>query len=126
MFFCPFCSGDLSEEATACPRCGYSVVLALPFHPLIEHRCRYVILALLSTISGTSSCVLSLFPYLFIVGLILVVPAIAFGAISLEAIANRFNGKPIRLFAVTGLVLAVLGYLFNVLINSQVGTTSGL
>lgn len=126
MFFCPFCNSDLPENATSCPRCGYSVALALPFHPLIEHRRRYLILALLSTILGISSCVLSLFPYLFVLGLILVVPAIAFGAISLEAIANRFNGKPIRLFAITGLVLAVLGYLFNILVNSQVGTSSGL
>jgi hypothetical protein len=102
------------------------VALALPFHPVIEHRGRYLILALLSTILGTSSCVLSLFPYLFMLGLILVVPAIAFGAISLEGIAHKFNGKLIRLFAVIGLIFAILGYLFNVLINSQVGTSSGL
>jgi hypothetical protein len=75
---------------------------------------------------GITSCVLSLFPYLFFMGLILVIPAIAFGAISLEGIAHKLNGKLIRLFAITGLVFGVLGYVFNVLINSQVGTSSGL
>jgi len=75
---------------------------------------------------GVVSCVLSLFPYLFAVGLALVVPAIAFGAMSLEGIAHKLNGKFIRLFAVTGLVLGILGYVFNVLFNSEVGTSSGL
>jgi hypothetical protein len=126
MFFCPFCKAHLSDNITVCPRCGYSVVLSLPFRPLIQHKSLYILLAFLSMVLGITSCVLSLFPYLFVMGLILVIPAIAFGAISLEGIAHKFNGKLIRLFAITGLVFGVLGYVFNVLINSQVGTSSGL
>jgi len=126
MFFCPFCRTQLHESVTFCPKCGYSILLALPFYPLIQHKSRYVLLALLSLVLGITSCALSFFPSLFAIGLILVVPAIAFGAISLEGIAHKLNGKFIRLFAITGLALAILGYVFNVLINSEVGTSSGL
>ena len=126
MFFCPFCRTDLPENETFCPNCGYSTVLSLPFHPLIQHKSRYVLLAFLSTALGIASCVLSFFPYLYIIGMALIVPAIAFGAISLEGIAHKFNGKVIRLFAISGLAFGVLGYIFNVLINSEVGTSSGL
>jgi hypothetical protein len=126
MFFCPFCKSNLPNHTTFCPKCGYVVVLSLPFHPLIQHKSRYVLLALLSMALGITSCVLSFFPYLYFIGIALIVPAIAFGAISLEGIAHKFNGKLIRLFAITGLAFGVLGYIFNVLINSEVGTSSGL
>ena len=126
MFFCPFCRTHLLENKTFCPKCGYAIVLSLPFHPLIQHKSRYVLLALLSMALGVTSCVISFFPYLYVIGMVLVVPAIAFGAISLEGIAHRFNGKLIRLFAIAGLSFGILGYIFNVLINSEVGTSSGL
>jgi hypothetical protein len=126
MFFCPFCGTDLPENETFCSNCGYSTVLSLPFRPLIQHKSRYVLLAFLSMALGITSCVLSFFPYLYIIGMALIVPAIAFGAISLEGIAHKFNGKVIRLFAISGLAFGVLGYIFNVLINSEVGTSSGL
>ncbi len=126
MFFCPFCKTHLPENQTFCPKCGYAVVLSLQFYPSIQHKSRYVLLALLSMTLGITSCVISFFPYLYFIGMVLVVPAIAFGAISLEGIAHKFNGKLIRLFAITGLAFGVLGYIFNVLINSEVGTSSGL
>ena len=126
MFFCPFCRTHLPENETFCPNCGFSTVLSLPFHPLIQHKPLYVLLALLSVVLGITSCVLSFFPYLYVIGIALIVPAIAFGAISLEGIAHKFNGKLIRLFAITGLGFGVLGYIFNILINSEVGTSSGL
>ena len=126
MFFCPFCRTHLPENQTFCPKCGYVVILSLPFRPTIQHKSRYVLLALLSMALGITSCVISLFPYLYVIGMVLVVPAIACGAISLEGIAHKFNGKLIRLFAISGLAFGVLGYIFNVLINSEVGTSSGL
>ena len=126
MFFCPFCKARLSEDTAFCPQCGYSTLLALPFHPLIQHKSLYVILALFSVFLGITSCVLSFFPYLYIAGIILIVPAIALAAICLEGTAQKLDGKLIRLFAIAGLALGILGYLFNVLINSEVGTTSGL
>lgn len=126
MFFCPFCKANLPDNTTFCPNCGYPSVLFLPFHPLIKHKSRYILLALLSAVLGIISCALSLFPSLFIFGLILAVPAIALGAISLEGIAQKFNGNFIRLFAITGLVLGVLSYLLNIFVNSEVGTSSGL
>lgn len=116
----------MPQDRTFCPRCGYSVVLSLPFHPLIRHKSRYVLLAFLSMALGITSCALSLFPYFYTIGIILVVPTIALGAISLEGVAHKFNGKLIRLFSVAGLVLGVLSYLFNIFINSEVGTSSGL
>jgi FtsH-binding integral membrane protein len=126
MFFCPFCRANVPEDVTFCPKCGYSTVLSLPFHPLIRHKSGYVVLAFLSMVLGITSCLLSFFPYFYIIGIILVVPCIAFGAISLEGIANKLNGKLIRLVAITGLVLGVLSYIFNIFINSEVGTSSGL
>ncbi len=126
MFFCPFCKANLSEKTTFCANCGYSIVLSLPFYPLIEHKSRYILVALVSMVLGITSCALSFFSSLCVFGLILVVPAIAFGAISLEGIAHKLNGKFIRLFAVSGLVLGILSYLLNIFVNSEVGTSSGL
>ncbi len=111
---------------TCCPHCGYALVLSLPFYPLIEHKSRYILVALVSLVLGITSCTLSFFPSVSVCGLILVVPAIAFGAISLEGIAHKLNGKFIRLFAVSGLVLGSLSYLLNIFVNSEVGTTGGL
>lgn len=120
MSICPFCHSNLIERETFCCHCGYSLVLALPFHPEIEHKSRYLALAFLSLFFGIASSVFSFHSYLYIMGLVLVIPSIAFGGACLEAIAQKFNGTLIRYLAIAGMSLGVFSYIISIFTNSNV------
>jgi FtsH-binding integral membrane protein len=120
MSICPFCHRNLVERETFCSFCGYPLVLALPFRPEIEHKSRYLVLAFLSLFFGIASSVFSFHSYLYIVGLVFVIPSIAFGGICLEAISQKFNGTLIRYVAIAGLALGVFSYVISIFTNSNV------
>jgi energy-converting hydrogenase Eha subunit A len=53
-------------------------------------------------------------------GLVFVIPSIAFGGVCLEAIAQKVNGTLIKYLAIAGMALGILSYILSIFTNSNV------
>ena len=116
---CPFCKAPLDEEATSCNTCGYSLVLPLPL-PLLRRRKLYWVLSILSIILGLLACVFTCVPSLYMKSLFPIIGALVLAGFTLEKAWGRSDASRIRLMALAGLLLGLLGYVFFMFIHSNV------
>lgn len=116
---CPFCRAPLGEEATSCKTCGYSLVLPLPL-PVLRRRKLYLVLSILSIILGLLACVFTYVPGLYMKSLFLIIGALGSAGFTLEKAWGKSDASQIRLLAVAGLILGLLGYVFFMFIHSNV------
>lgn len=118
MSLCPFCGEEIAEGKTFCMRCGYSTTLALPY-PQVKVNVSNLLFALLGLIAGIGSCIFSLIPSLNYVGFLLVLTALGFSGITLEKLTRKMDTVPLKILAVTALILAAVGYLLFIFYNSR-------
>lgn len=118
MSLCPFCGEEIPEGKAFCTRCGYSVILALPY-PSTKIKFSNLLFALLGLIAGIGSCILSLIPSLNYVGFLLVLTALGFSGVTLERLTRKMDTVPLKILAVVALVLAAVGYLLFIFYNSR-------
>lgn len=116
---CPFCGTSFEESGTICQTCGYPLSQLLP-SPVLEHKAFYLGLSIFNILLGLSACVFTYFPSLYMKSLILIIASLGLASFTLEKLRGKSNTLPIKIMAVVGLVLGVLGYIFFMFIHSNV------
>ena len=116
---CPFCGTPFEESDTSCRSCGYSLSQLLP-SSLLEHKTLYLGLSIFSILLGLSACVFTYSPALYMKSLILIITSIGLACFTLEKVRGKSNALSIKILAVAGVVLGVLGYIFFMFIHSNV------
>lgn len=111
MQICPFCKTYLRHSNTFCEVCGFSFVLPLPC-PVLPHRKFYFALSILSIFSGLLSCTFTFIPSLYLLSLLFVMGAIGLAGVTLERTRGKYHALLIKILALHGLLLGVLGYTF--------------
>jgi hypothetical protein len=119
MQICPFCKTPYDEADTICQTCGSPLSQLLP-SPALEHKTFYLGLSIFSTLLGISACLFTYFPSLYMKSLILIIASLGLASFTLEKVRGKSNALPIRILAVLGLILGVLGYIFFMFIHSNV------
>lgn len=116
---CPFCRTRLTKSDTFCNACGYSLVLPLPY-PELARRKLYFALSILSILSGILSCAFTFVPSLYVASLFFFIGAMGAGGLTLERTRGKCGTLAIKLLALLGLFLGVLGYISFMFIRSNV------
>ena len=116
---CPFCNTTLSAKNTFCEKCGYSLVLSLP-QPFFPHKKFYWALSILSILLGILACVFTFFPAVYMGSLFFVIGAIGLAGVTLEKARGKFDALLIKILAILGLFLGVLGYISFMFLRSNV------
>lgn len=116
---CPFCNATLDDESTFCEVCGHSLVSALP-RPRLARRRFYLVLSILSTLLGISSCVFTFVPRLYMGSLALIIASIGLGGFTLERTRGESKTRLVKVLAVAGMLLGVLGYISFMFLRSNV------
>jgi hypothetical protein len=119
MQICPFCKTPYDESGTICQTCGSPLSQLLP-SPTLEHKTVYLGLSIFSTLLGLSACLFTYFPSLYMKSLILIIASLGLASFTLEKVRGKTNTLTIKIMAVVGLVLGVLGYIFFMFIHSNV------
>jgi hypothetical protein len=119
MQICPFCKTPYDESDTFCRTCGSPLSQLLP-SPALEHKTFYLGLSIFSTLLGFSACLFTYFPSLYMKSLILIIASLGLASFTLEKVRGKSNALSIRILAVLGLILGVLGYIFFMFIHSNV------
>jgi hypothetical protein len=116
---CPFCKASLGDSSTFCKVCGYSLLLPLP-QPVLTHRKLYYLLCALSILTGSVSCAFTFIPQLYMTSLFFFMAAIGLAGVILERTTGKSQTLLIKILAVLGLALGVLGYISFMFIRSNV------
>ncbi len=116
---CPFCKSSVAQNSTSCRVCGFSLVRLLPL-PLLARKTLYWALSALSATLGLSACVFTLIPSLYMKSVVLIIGSLALAGFTLEKTWGKPNTVLIRVLAVLGLALGLLGYICFMFVRSNV------
>ncbi len=114
---CLFCGAELSEGGKFCPRCGISALLALPYHPQIQHSHRLLFLSVIGILSGLSACVLAYLQTVIPFFILLLILSITVNGLILETCSGKFDTKYLKILALIGISLSGLAYVLTILLN---------
>ena len=114
---CLFCGAELPEGGKFCPRCGISSLLALPYHPQLQHSQRLLFLSIFGIIFGLSACVLAYLQTVIPFFILLLILSITVSGLILEACKGKFHTTHLKVLALIGISLSVIAYILTILFN---------
>ena len=114
---CLFCGVELQQGDNFCPRCGISALLALPYHPQVQHYNRLLFLSMTGILSGLLACVLAYLQTVIPFFVLLLILSVTVSGLILETCSGKMDTKYLRVLALIGISLSAIAYLLTIVLN---------
>lgn len=117
MHTCLFCGAEFQEEDKFCPRCGVSSLLALPYHPQVQHSQRLLFLSIAGILFSLSACALAYLQTVIPFFVLLLILSVTVSGLILEACRGKFHTTHLKVLALIGIGLSIIAYILIILLN---------